>query len=110
MCLTRAAVTKSPYSSMPYHNERKVTCKLSLRRNFRDQEDKHVISYSKNIHTHFCLKKKETRLKINSPTFSGHLMSPSLTIKSLANLKSDGILQFQVKSVGNGCKGSLVNN
>ena len=44
----------------------------------------HVISYSRNIHMNLCFKKKHKKtgwfsmcevLKINTPTFSGHLTS-----------------------------------
>ena len=51
----------------------------------RSEENKHVISYSRNIHMNLCLKKKGwfsmcKVLKINTPTFSGHFnfLSPFL--------------------------------
>lgn len=58
----------------------------------RSEENKHVISYSRNIHMNLCFKKKTgwfsmcKVLKINSPTFSGHFnffLSVSLNLKTL---------------------------
>lgn len=45
---------QGPHSLMSHSKGREVTRKLSLRRNFRDQEGKHIIFYSRNIHIHFC--------------------------------------------------------
>lgn len=61
---------------VPRCNKRKIICKFSLMKSFqRSEENKHAISYSRNIHMILCLKKKQNKtgwfsmckaLKINS--------------------------------------------
>lgn len=96
-----------PCFLVPQHNKRKIICKLSLMKSFqRSEENKHAISYSRNVHINPCLKKNQggsacVSFKNNSPTFSGHF---NFFTSSLLFSKSQTLCDFKHQTCFSCCK------